>query len=226
MRKKQCTKYKQWLEKKGYQASASNSENQASVAEIEEERACDVLSAHSERFSYSDIWILDSGCSYHMCPERSWFHTYEEFDGGAVLMGNDATVKTVGIGNIKVKMFDGKVRTLTNVRHVPDLKKNLVSLGALTANGCKFVGEGTDLKVVKGSLVMIKGQRFAANLYKMIGSTVTGDAAVGSEEEVEDTSKLWHMRLGHMSRSNNKNISSGPSFTIHGSFIIPVDKVH
>lgn len=22
-------------------------------------------------------WILDSGCSYHMCPQRDWFDTYE-----------------------------------------------------------------------------------------------------------------------------------------------------
>ncbi|KAK3012115.1 hypothetical protein RJ639_010588 [Escallonia herrerae] len=34
-------------------------------------------------------WILDTGCSYLMCPNRDWFVTYHSFDGGKVLMGNN-----------------------------------------------------------------------------------------------------------------------------------------
>ena len=48
-------------------------------------------------------------------------------------MGNDTLCKTVNIGNIHMRMFDGHVRTLTNVRYVPDLRKNLLSLGDLEA---------------------------------------------------------------------------------------------
>jgi len=55
-------------------------------------------------------------------------------------MGNDTVCKTVGIGNIRMRMFDGHIRTLTDVHHIPDLKKNLLSLGALKARGYKFLG--------------------------------------------------------------------------------------
>ena len=65
-------------------------------------------------------WILDSGCSYHMSPNRDWFSTYQSIDGGVVLMGNDVSCKVVGIGTVRIKMHDGLVRTLTDVRHVPD----------------------------------------------------------------------------------------------------------
>ena len=34
--------------------------------------------------------------------------------------GNDVVCKTIGIGNIRMRLFDGQVRTLTNARHVPD----------------------------------------------------------------------------------------------------------
>ena len=44
-----------------------------------------------------DEWILDSGCSYYMCPNRDWFITYREINGGSVLMGNNVACKTVGI---------------------------------------------------------------------------------------------------------------------------------
>ena len=71
------------------------------------------------------------------------------YDGGSILMGNDAVCKTVGIGYIRMRMFDGQVRTLTNVRHIPDLKKNLFSLVALEARGYKFFGADRAIKVTK-----------------------------------------------------------------------------
>ena len=39
--------------------------------------------------------------------------------------------KGVGVGTIWVKMHDDVIMTLINVRHVPDLKENLVSLDTL-----------------------------------------------------------------------------------------------
>ena len=46
-------------------------------------------------------WILDSGCSFHMTPNKDLFTTYEIVDGGNVTMGNNATCKVVGLGVFK-----------------------------------------------------------------------------------------------------------------------------
>ena len=73
-----------------------------------------------------------------MCPDKDWFVNYKSINGGTVLMGNNMSCKVVGIGTIQIKMHDGIVRTLTGVRHVPELKKNLISLGILDSQGCKF----------------------------------------------------------------------------------------
>ncbi|KAG8482498.1 hypothetical protein CXB51_024223 [Gossypium anomalum] len=62
----------------------------------------------------SEEWILDSGCTFHMSPNRDWFTTYETVSEGFVLMGNNASCKIAGVGTIKVKMFDGVVRTLSD----------------------------------------------------------------------------------------------------------------
>lgn len=48
-------------------------------------------------------WILDSSCSYHMCPHRDWFSTYEYVEGRVVIMGNNTQCKVVGKGTIKIK---------------------------------------------------------------------------------------------------------------------------
>jgi len=62
-----------------------------------------------------DDWVLDSGCTYHMCPHRDWFDSYEPVDIGIVLMGNDIECKVAGIGTVQIKTHDGVVRTLSKV---------------------------------------------------------------------------------------------------------------
>ena len=109
------------LKKKGNKDSdgANEKANQARIVEQADEDPCDVFTAESGKIKYSDAWLLDSGCTYHMCPKKEWVSTYKPYDGGSVLMGNDVVCKAVCISNNRMRIFDGYVRTLTNVRHVP-----------------------------------------------------------------------------------------------------------
>src|SRR5436190_7682074 len=132
-----------------------------------------------------------------MMPNKEWFHTYRSVDSGSVLMGNDASCRVTGIGNIKIKMYDGMIRTLGDVRHVPDLRKNLISLGTLDGNGYNYRSEGGIMKVGKGAMTVMKGQNLAGNIYKLLGTTIVG--GVAAVESESDSAALWHMRLGHMS---------------------------
>jgi hypothetical protein len=59
------------------------------------EAYADVLSVSLGKNSIIDSWILDSACSYHMCLNRIWFDTFKSCNAGTVLMGNDATCKTI-----------------------------------------------------------------------------------------------------------------------------------
>jgi len=68
-------------------------------------------------------------------------------------MGYDVACKTVGICSIRMKMFDGRVRTLKDVRLVPNLRKNLFLLGALEAQEYKFSSTDGVLKITKGSMM-------------------------------------------------------------------------
>jgi hypothetical protein len=55
-------------------------------------------------------------------------------------------------------MYDGIVRTLTDVRHIPNMSKNLISLGTLDDKGYKYSDGDEVLKVSKGSLIVLKGE--------------------------------------------------------------------
>ena len=72
---------------------------------------------------------MDNGCAFHMCPNKEWFQSFKECKRGLVFLGDNKTCEVLGTREIKIKMFDGVVRTLKEVRYVPVLKKNLVSLG-------------------------------------------------------------------------------------------------
>ena len=138
-----------------------------------------------------------------MCPNRDWFTTLEPTnDAGSVLMGDDSACKVAGIGSIQIKMFDGTIRTLTDVRFIPNMKRNLISLSALDDKGYKYSGGGGVLKVTNGSLIVMKGNLRQTNgLYYLQGTTVSGNASPVISNNISDcdTANLWHMRLGHMS---------------------------
>ena len=87
-------------------------------------------------------------------------------------------------------MHDDYVRTLTDVRHVLELRKNLISLGVLDFVGYKCATQGGVLKVSKGILVIMKKKRIG-NLYQLEGRTKVNQAAVASED-ISDSVRLWH----------------------------------
>ena len=122
----------------------------------------------------SDNWILDSGC------------TNETMHKGVVLMGNNASCKVASIGTVHIRMFDGVVRALGDVRHVPNLKMNLISLSILDAKEYKYTSEGGVLKISKGALVVMKGHQKTAMLYVLQGAIITRDVAVASRSLSED----------------------------------------
>ncbi|KAK8600443.1 hypothetical protein V6N12_050297 [Hibiscus sabdariffa] len=118
---------------------------------------------------------------------------------GSVYVGDNKCCNIVGIGEVRIKMYDGTVRTLCDVRHIPYLKKNLISLGTLHKNG--FIRKADDdretIRIVKGALTVMKGKITAGNIYRLLGSTVLDGSH--SVESYDDNTKLWSMRLGHLS---------------------------
>ena len=48
-----------------------------------------------------------------------------------VIMGNDGACQMKGIDIVRIKIFDGVVRDLTEVRYLPQMKKNIIFVGAV-----------------------------------------------------------------------------------------------
>ena len=104
-----------------------------------------------------------------MTPHRDWFCTYELVSEGYVFMGDDHALEIAGVGIVKIKMFNGSIRTIQGVGHIKGLKKNLLSIGQLDNLDCKTHIEDGILKVVKGALGVMKAEKTIANLYMFLG---------------------------------------------------------
>ena len=165
--KQECPKWKK--------RNTKNREGSSKSANVVEEGGLesgdgDMLSVSSSCVHLTDSWIMNSTCSYHMMPHKHWFNTYRLVNSGYVMMGNDASCRIVGIENIIIKMFDGVIRMLCDVRQVLDLRKNLISLGTLDGNGFNYKFTNGVMKVSKGVLTMMNGQKLAGNIYKLMGT--------------------------------------------------------
>ena len=99
-----------------------------------------------------------------------------------------------GIGTVRVKMVDGIIRELKEVRYVPQLKRNLISVGALEALGLVISIRDGVLKMIKGSMVVMKGVR-RENLYYLKGSTVTSQVETSSSSD-DGCTKVWQVKIG------------------------------
>ncbi|KAH9723409.1 Integrase catalytic domain-containing protein [Citrus sinensis] len=106
--------------------------------------------------------------------------------------------------NIK-EMFDGSVQTLSDVRHAPKLKRNLISLGMLNGMGYSFKSENGGLKIMNETEMVMRGVK-KNGLYVLEGSSVPGAAAMPAVSDVNRT-MLWHLRLGHMSIRGMQELS-------------------
>jgi len=74
-------------------------------------------------------------------------------------MGDDRPCNMEDIGTVQIKMFDGMVRELKEVRYVPQLKRNLISVGVLKILGLEVSIRDGILKMTKGAMAVLKGVR-------------------------------------------------------------------
>ncbi|KAA8525967.1 hypothetical protein F0562_007933 [Nyssa sinensis] len=73
-------------------------------------------------------WVVDTGASYHATYNKEFFTSYKARDFGTLKMGNTSHSKIVGIGDVCIRISVGCTMTLRDVRHVPDLRFNLISV--------------------------------------------------------------------------------------------------
>ncbi|RVW89466.1 Retrovirus-related Pol polyprotein from transposon TNT 1-94 [Vitis vinifera] len=149
-----------------------------------------------------DDWVLDSGASFHTTPHREIIQNYVAGDFGKVYLADGSALDVVGLGDVRISLPNGSVWLLEKVRHIPDLRRNLISVGQLDDEGHAILFVGGTWKVTKGARVLARGKK-TGTLYM----TSCPRDTIAVADASTDTS-LWHRRLGHMSEKGMKMLLS------------------
>jgi hypothetical protein len=88
--------YKKDCKSKKVEKPKGSNSTSSTEAKTSTEEGGDVYLAYTSTHADRDVWLIDSGASYHMNPYREWFYEYEKYDGGDVFLGDKSTAKKLG----------------------------------------------------------------------------------------------------------------------------------
>ena len=95
-----------------------------------------------------------------------------------------------GKGDVCIKIPSGNQWTLEDVKYIPGLKKNLISVGQFDSTGYAVEFGNGSWKIVKGAMVVTHGTK-SGTLY-----TTAGCIKIAVVVEGASGSFLWLNRLG------------------------------
>ncbi|WVY97343.1 hypothetical protein V8G54_029494 [Vigna mungo] len=179
-------------------SAQKNHEDKAEANVASTSRGEDALICSLE--NKEESWVLDSGASFHATSQKEFFENYVPGNLGKVYLGNEQSCEIAGKGAVKIKL-NGSVWELKNVRHIPDLTKNLISVGQLANDGYTTVFHGDNWKISKGAMTIARGRK-SGTLYKTEGACHLIAVAMN------ENPNLWHRRLGHMSEKGMRIMHS------------------
>ncbi|KAE8695620.1 tir-nbs resistance protein [Hibiscus syriacus] len=198
-----------WTKKKPVESntatscSKENSEDgwdaEALFATEEEELALTVTTP--EHIDYKNDWIVDSGSSNHMTGDKQKLQNLSEYNGGRVVVTADnSRLPITHIGKTVVTpRYNTNQVQLQDVYHVPGMKKNLLSVAQLTSSDHYVLFGPQDVKVYRDVKISetptMEGRRLEL-IYVM-----SAESAYIDRTRKNESSYLWHMRLGHVSYS-------------------------
>lgn len=156
----------------------------------------------------SNYWFIDSGCTSHMTFDRAAFINYTPISNSTVDLGADSRANIVGQGDVVLRIIvRGKsVRcTIKNVRHVPTLRYQLLSVLTMGKLGVRssFDGGGYVMRHIASGQALACG-RVTNNLYAL---NVDNDCKPPDKALIANLS-LWHQRLAHVNITGIKNMAN------------------
>ncbi|KAF7839956.1 Retrovirus-related Pol polyprotein from transposon TNT 1-94 [Senna tora] len=192
------------IEKNCRKKQGQTNQQQANCVEDGEEPSESLFMVSQGSCSYDGgIWLVDSGCTSHMCKEEKMFCDLDKTVKIRVTLGNGEVMQSQGKGSVTVATRQG-TRTIHNVLFVPGLSQNLLSVAQMISHGytVMFKKKICFIYDLKGKLlaeVEMTNNTFPLHWYKCY------DVAM---HVTSDESFLWHRRFGHFNFSALKLMSS------------------
>lgn len=162
-----------------------------------------------------DSWLIDSGATHHVCKHREWFAKYKPITSKIIYSADSNssdTLKAIGVGDIDIQTYIGNRKlnlTLINVYHVPNIRRNLLSVSQIEKKRKRLMIDNGKLKIQNKESRMIVGEALCKDGLYIVKARVLKSANNLNQREtnVAYTSNLsdserWHQRFCHINMKN------------------------
>lgn len=167
-----------------------------------------------------DSWILDSGCTHHVCKQRDWFTNFRKIDSEVINTAadpskqNGATLRAKGMGDIFLKTYVANVEkgiVLRNVYYVPNIRKNLMSVSQIERKGKELLIKDGKVKIRNAKTKDIVYEAYRQNDLYILKVEIDQNAMKKPLKEANavkiDDNDLWHRRFCHVNNSTIKKLA-------------------
>ena len=158
----------------------------------------------------SDAWLVDSGCTNHMTSHSEWFRDLKELSSPGYVETGDASMHPIkNVGSVPLQMNDGKVKCLSEVLYVPQIARNLVSVGQCVEQNMQVRFNPTGVYIedyADGCKLITKGKRqgrmFSLNATMPEISIAMFAHSMGLVADID----IWHKKIGHLNIQRLKSM--------------------
>lgn len=168
----------------------------------------------------SNTWWVDTGSMIHITNSLQGFHLRRILRKGekTIRNGNGESVQVEAVGTLPLLLESGFTLYLNDVLYVPSMTRNLVSVSKLDDDGFSFMFGNKRIIIYHYSQVVGSGI-LEGKLYKLSLDNVFVESLItmnvnenifssGTKRKRgnENSSRLWHQRLGHISEDRMKRL--------------------
>ena len=165
----------------------------------------------------SNTWCIDSGATHHICNTLQGFQVSRKLDEGEISLslGSQARVSAEAVGVVRLSFPNNKVLILNNALYVPSIRRNLISVPALAAQGYTCVFQQNVVIKINGTLIcsgkLSDGLYFINPTVLEIHASEIVDTVLSKKRKLSPSSptKLWHLRLGHINLNRINRLVTG-----------------
>lgn len=149
-------------------------------------------------------FLLDSGASDHIINRQDLFIHYSRLiiPLKISVAKNGTYITATKRGTIKVTSDLGVQGFLDNVLYCPDVPYNLISVSKMQQAGFTIIFDKYGAKIKKDGMVIIQGKCTNNLIALNFKVSINTCYFVSHKNSDKNDYKLWHQRLGHISKNN------------------------
>lgn len=164
-----------------------------------------------------DSWLLDNGCTHHVCKRRDWFTNFRHIDSEIVNTVADpekqkgTMLKAQGIGDITLNMIVGnrkRTAVLYDVYYVPNIRRNLMPVSQIEQKGKELLIKDGKIKIKNAKSKETICIAYRKNDLYIVKAEIRKNTSSSVESHTAnlEMDQVWHRRFCHVSNDTIKKL--------------------